>query len=149
MKSKVLLISFIVVFAACNQAETHTQKANESTPKAEAAEGIDMNGPLFEANVLSFSAESHKTQIELINRSDEPVNNISMRMVFLDENGNEITTATGRRKDSPFQFTSNPHVIAAKSKTTITVRNKIEAGTSSIRLEEIKAIGTSDDALEF
>lgn len=97
----------------------------------------EMNGPDLEINVISFSQEERKTEIEVINRLDVDVKSISGRLVFLDENNEPLTTVTGRQLDSPFQKAQNPCVVEAKSKTRITLGNDLNEKTVSIRVDEV------------
>lgn len=142
MKAKFLLIGAALLAFSCSSgagSEGADSKANEVA--------IDMDGPIVEANVLSFDAEGSKTEIELINRSDEPLTSVRMRLVFIDEDGNEITTATGRRKDSPFQVAQNPQVVGAKARAVVTARNNIEPGTGSIQIIELQGTGKSGETI--
>ena len=142
MKAKCLLFGAALLAFSCSSGaggEGAESKADEVA--------IDMDGPIIEANVLSFDAEGSKTEIELINRSDEPITSVRMRLVFIDEEGNEITTATGRRKDSPFQVAQNPQVVGAKSRAVVTARNNIEPGTGSIQIIELQGTGKSGETI--
>jgi len=73
----------------------------------------------------------------VINRLDVDVKSISGRLVFLDENNEPLTTATGRQIDSPFQYAQNPSVVKSKSKTRITLSNGLDVKTVSIRVDEV------------
>ncbi|MCC5918538.1 MAG: hypothetical protein JJU02_14545 [Cryomorphaceae bacterium] len=139
----------VVLFAlwSCSPGASNNESSSENKKDNPPTETVDMNGPIIEMNVISFSVENSKTEIEVINRSDEPLTSVSLRMVFIDENGDEITTATGRRKDAPFQTAQNPFVVDAKSKAVITARNKIEGGTGSIRIEEVKGQTKSGETI--
>jgi hypothetical protein len=116
---------------------TSCQGNSESTESKEAT--IDMNGPELEVNVLNFNIENNTTEIELINRLDEDINKISGRINFFDANGAEITFATGQSKSSPFNQNKNPEIVKSKSKTTLTLNNKIPTETVSIKIIEFKA----------
>lgn len=101
------------------------------------AEAIDPNGPDVELNVISFSLEDNKTELEIINRLDEDINNVRGRLMFMDNEGNQLTTATGRELTSPFSHAKNPKIVGSMTKSTITLSNTIEAGTENISITEI------------
>lgn len=101
------------------------------------ADAIDPNGPDVELNVISFSLEDNKTELEIINRLDEDINNVRGRLMFMDNEGNQLTTATGRELTSPFSHAKNPKIVGSMSKSTITLSNTIEAGTENISITEI------------
>ena len=101
------------------------------------ADAIDPNGPVVELNVISFSLEDNKTELEIINRLDEDINNVRGRLMFMDNEGNQLTTATGRELTSPFSHAKNPKIVGSMSKSTITLSNTIEAGTENISITEI------------
>lgn len=148
---KTLLMSMVfLAFMACNsgdpKSETQTS-TSEEVKKGEKSEEVDMNGPILEMKVVSFTAPD-KTEIEITNRSDEALTSVSGRLVFIDEAGDEITTATGRRKDSPFQLAQNPSVVEAQSRTVFTVRNSIEEGTAQIQITEMKGKTESGATVE-
>lgn len=105
---------------------------------------IDLGaGPDVEMTIISFDADARKTQLEIINRMDEAINNVSGRLVFINEDGLPLTRANGDPITSPFQSMSNPHVVDAKSKKTIVLGNSIQTGTASIDLSELKVTTTS------
>lgn len=104
-------------------------------------------GPDFETVVLSFDADAGKTEIELINRMDEGVTNISGRFVFMNEAGEPLTRANGNPITSPFQNMTNPHLVGAKSKKTIVLGNSIQKGTASISLSDVKIKTTSGEEI--
>ncbi len=148
MKIKLLFLSMVLLAWSCNTGTSTKESTTNDKNGDSAVETIDMDGPIIEMNVLSFSAENNRTEIEVINRSDEPLKSVSLRLVFIGEDGNELTTATGRRKDSPFQLARNPQIVGSKSRAVFTASNKIEEGTSSIRLEEIKGTTQSGETIE-
>jgi hypothetical protein len=148
MKMRLILLSIVLFAWSCGSGTSSSESDSNGKKSDTAAEAIDMDDPIIEMNVLSFSAESNRTEIEVINRSDEPLTSVSLRLVFVGEDGNDLTTATGRRKDSPFQLARNPHVVGAKSRTVITAMNTIEEGTSNIRLEEVKGSTKSGETIE-
>lgn len=128
-KLKTVFIPLLLLLASCGE--------NSTENDANALLESEMNGPDLEINVLSFSLENNKTEIEVINRLDVDVKSISGRLVFLDENNLPLTTATGRQKDSPFQKAQNPCVVKAKSKTSFTLSNRLDEKTSSIRIDDV------------
>jgi hypothetical protein len=113
----------------------------ESTPKVE----IDPNGPEVEINVLSFDQENRKTEIEIINRMDDPIKAIKGRLYFYDTAGELLTTATGRDLSSPFSLVSNPSIVKSMDRVERTIKNQIPEGTASIKVEEIGGQTTSGD----
>ncbi|MCH8547154.1 MAG: hypothetical protein LAT54_10520 [Cryomorphaceae bacterium] len=144
MKAKFLLFGAALMAFSCGSGASNE---GEQTKASSNEVAIDMDGPMIEANVLSFDEGSSKTEIELINRSDEPITSVRMRLVFINEEGDEITTATGRRKDSPFQTAQNPQVVGAKSRAVITARNSIEPGTGSIQITELQGTSKSGETI--
>lgn len=134
-KLKTVFIPLLLLVVSCgeNSTEKNLNYLSES----------EMKGPDLEINVISFSQENRKTEIEVINRLDVDVISISGRLVFLDEKKLPLTTATGLQKDSPFQKAQNPCVVRAKSKTRLVLGNRIDEKTSSIRIEEVswKTVG--------
>lgn len=126
MKKFIYLLSFAVLSACSNSDNGRTNE-----------EKINPDGPKLEMNVVDFSIEDSKTKIEVINKAEEDLKSVRGRLVFIGEDGKELTTATGRRKDSPFQMAENPFVVKAMSKKVITVRNKLEAETASISIKEM------------
>jgi hypothetical protein len=134
-KLKTVFIPLLLLLGSCGE--------NSSENDANSLLESEMNGPDLEINVISFSHENNKTEIEVINRLDVDVKNISGRLVFLDEKNLPLTTATGRQKDSPFQKEQNPCIVKAKSKTRFTLSNRLDEKISSIRIEEVswKTVG--------
>ncbi len=131
----------IVIFWGCssnnsqseNESNTKEGKTNESAKELE----IDMDGPILEMKVISFDINQSRTEIEIINRSEEDIVNIRGRLIFIDSDGNKITWANGRRKGSSFQQMSNPHIVKSKSKAMLVLLNKIEPGTAEVVIGEI------------
>ena len=113
----------------------------ESAPKVE----IDPNGPEVEINVLSFDQENRKTEIEIINRMEDPIKSIRGRLYFYDEAGELVTTATGRDLSSPFSMSENPSIVKSMDRVERTLQNQIPEGTTSIKVEEIGGKTTSGD----
>lgn len=113
----------------------------ESAPKVE----IDPNGPAVEINVLSFEQENRKTEIEIINRMDDPIKSIRGRLYFYDEAGELVTTATGRDLSSPFSMSENPSIVKSMDRVERTLQNQIPEGTASIKVEEIGGKTTTAD----
>lgn len=133
MKIKILFLSAIAITAlACNPGSNNTGSEDNLSNV------ITTEGPEFEMNILSFDADDSKTEIEVLNRSSENVISVQGRLVFIDGEGNEITSATGRRKTSPFQMARNPYVVKSGERAVIVVRNSIEKGTERILLEEVR-----------
>ncbi|MEX1192983.1 MAG: hypothetical protein WEA99_13530 [Brumimicrobium sp.] len=134
------ILFIVVVFAlfSCNESENGEQ-----------SEEIDMNGPDFEINVLSFSIEDRKTEVEVINRTDKDFKSIRGRLNFIDEAEEPLMTVTGNPITSPFQSVANPKVVGAKSKTNLTLNNQIEEGTASIKISEITVESTDGEKLKF
>jgi hypothetical protein len=149
MKIKLFIIGLSAMLWSCGQGTSSTENESTTTSSSESEVSIDMDGPIIEANVLRFSEENSRTEIEVINRSDAALTSVSMRLVFIDADGNEITTATGRRKDSLFQTARNPHVVDARSRDLITAMNKIEPGTASIKIEALKGQNASGESIDF
>lgn len=138
------LLFLLTTFAACNQA---SNKDNASNPEDVSA-SFSMDGPMIEIKVLSFSIEDHKTEIEIINRSEFDLTGISGRLFFNDEDGNGIQFSNGNFKSSPFSMAKRPFVVASKSKVTKTLGNKIESGTAHIFIEEIEGITLNGDTVK-
>lgn len=133
----ILTIVLSTVLFSCSNGESQGSENDEVAATDLGA------GPNIEMSVLSFDADAHKTQVEIINRMDEAINNISGRLVFINEDGSPLTRANGDPITSPFQNMSNPHVVDAKSKKTIVLGNSIQTGTASIDLSELKVTTTS------
>jgi hypothetical protein len=138
----VALASFL--FSCSNDTSTTV----ENDQKTEQTQDELGSGPEFEATILQFDMDNQKTELELINRGNEAIQSISGRLVFLNEDGSPLTRANGDPITSPFQQTSNPHVVGAKSKTTIVLRNSIQKGTSKLSLAEVKVKTTSGEEIE-
>lgn len=98
---------------------------------------IDMDGRTYEVNVLDFDTDNKKTTVEIINRSEETISSIRGRLVFRDAENNQLTTATGRGIDSPFQQTENPNLVGKKAAKKITLWNDIPENTKAITLSEV------------
>lgn len=123
---KVLVVCIaMVLFASCGGGE-ETKKAS-----------IDPNGPDVELVILDFNQEKSETKIEIINRLDDPIKSLSGRLIFHDEDGSVLTTATGRDLSSPFSLSTNPSIVKSMEKAEKTLRNKVPEGTFSITVEEI------------
>ena len=120
---------------SCGNDASGTAETNQSIEQTKDELG---SGPEFEATILQFDMDNQKAEVELINRSNEAIQSISGRLVFLAEDGSPLTRANGDAITSPFQQTANPHVVGAKSKTTIVLRNSIQKGTAKLSLAEVK-----------
>lgn len=133
------------VLFSCGNDASGTAETNQSIEQTKDELG---SGPEFEATILQFDMDNQKTEVELINRSNEALQSISGRLVFLNEDGSPLTRANGDAITSPFQQTANPHVVGAKSKTTIVLRNSIQKGTAKLSLEEVKVKTISGQEIE-
>jgi hypothetical protein len=127
------LLLLLITFSACNQ----TANKDNTSNSEDASASFSMDGPMIEINVLSFSIEERKTEIEIINRSEFDLTGISGRLFFNDEEGNAIQFSNGNFKSSSFSLAERPFVVASKSKVTKTLGNKIEGGTGHIFVDEI------------
>ena len=116
-----------------------------SNNSSDSSNAVSTDGPKVEANVIAFDIENRKTEIELINRSDEPIVNIKGRLLFLGEDGNSLTTATGRPLDSPFQKQQKPSIVKSMNATTLSLSNKLPEETASIQLEGVEVTFESGD----
>lgn len=145
MKNLILLATFLsFALYSCNN-EGSDSKTSDAADKVE----IDMDGPDFEMNVISFSVEDRRTQVELTNRMGEAITSVSGRLNFMNEDGAAISRATGAPITSPFQQAANPHVVDAKSIRNISLGNDIPEGTASINISEIKVVKASGEEATF
>lgn len=106
---------------------------------------IDPNGPDVEVNVIEFDQANRKTKIEILNRLASPIKSLNGTLVFHDESGDVLTTATGRDLNSPFSYSKNPNIVGSMQKTEHTLGNKIPEGTASISIEGIKGKTTEGE----
>jgi len=120
-----------------------------SNNSSDSSNAVSADGPTVEVNVTSFDIEKRKTEIELINRSEENIVDIKGRLLFLGEDGSPLTTATGRPLDSPFQKQQKPAIVKSMNATTISLSNKLPEETASIQLEDIKVTFDSGDSFDI
>jgi hypothetical protein len=129
MKNLVLALS-LMFLASCGESSENS---------------IDPNGPDVEVNVLEFDQANRKTKIEILNRLESPIKSINGRLIFLDESGNALTTATGMEKTSPFSYSKNPNIVGSMQRVEHKLSNSIPEGTSSITIEDISGKTTDGE----
>lgn len=134
MKHLFYLIAFplFALLTACN--------AGTSNGSDSAGESYD--GTTFNADVISFDAQTNTTELEIRNGLDQAVREIKGRIICLDAEGKVMETATGRQISSPFQKVQNPHIIDAKTKSSMSLSNQLDPRTSGVRVEisEVKTV---------
>jgi uncharacterized protein YcfL len=136
---KIFNLTFAVLclsLSACNSSNEN-QDSSGSNADQQSSSSIDPNGPEVEIKVLNFDIEKRETNIEIINRLDEPITSISGRLHFYDADGAEMTSATGRDLSSPFQTSANPNVVGSMASTEKKLSNKIPEGTASIEVKDV------------
>ncbi len=128
MKNKLFIFVFAIVLGACSNEDSNT-----------ADNSFDKEGPAIEINIVEKDIENSLTRIEIINRQDVPINGLRGRLLFLGEDGEPLTTATGRILDSPFSMTANPYLVNTMAKQVKKLGNKIPEGTTDMKLTELYA----------
>lgn len=125
-------ISLFALFTACT---SDTSSGSESS-------GESYDGSSFSADVITFDAQTNKTELEIRNGLDQAVREIKGKIVCLDAEGNDLQTATGRQISSPFQKVQNPHIVDAKTKSTLSLSNQLDPRTAGVRVEirEVKTV---------
>lgn len=108
---------------------------------------IDPDGPELEITVESFDSQNNKTKIKLVNRNAEAITSIRGRLNFMDSDGENLMTATGRIIDSPFQKSSNPNIVKSMEATTFELKNEIPENTAEIVITEVAATLKNGDKI--
>jgi hypothetical protein len=98
---------------------------------------IDMNGPDVEVKVLSYSIETSETELEVINRLDESITNMNGVLTFENATAEIISYTNGNPKSSPFSQAQNPHIVKAKSKRIVKLRNSLPDETHVVHVSEV------------
>jgi hypothetical protein len=148
MKIKIyiqLLPIALLFFVSCgngNQENKKTDNSTEANPNA--YEGADIR-----MEVIEFDMNKNETNVIFLNGSDKSIKNVTGKLVFMNDDGKEITFATGASKASSFQVTESPHVVAAKSKVNYKLYNKIDKNTKYIEVL-LESIETTDgESIQF
>ena len=115
----------------------------------EGAEKVSPDGPEFEITVDSFDSQNNKTVVKITNRNSEAIKGIRGRLNFMDSNGENLMTATGRIIDSPFSLSQNPQIVKSMESTTFELMNEVPENTVSIILTEVIVTLKNDEKLEI
>lgn len=140
MKTWILLALTVVLFS-CNEGDNSENK--------EQNEAIDMNGPDVEINILSFSIEDKKSEIEVINRTDKNLKSVRGRLIFIDEKGEQVMTNTGNPITYPFQKASNTSIVDSRSKTVFDMTTSIDSRASTVEVTDIVVETTGGEKIEY